>query len=156
MRTPERGGWLAPTLALIAAWAVATVALVAILSAMRQPQLGTVAKVAPFFVAGLVAARFTSVSQRRARIIAVAALAIVAAVAWTLFTFATTEIGTNKSLALFGVSLPVMLFASLWAYLGMYLGGRGQTSRTLEGPGDDPELAELERDLRSEIERERD
>jgi hypothetical protein len=135
------------TLALCAAWLVVTVAMVVFNIAAHSALPDALMKIGPFLIAGLIAGRLVSVSGRKPKIIAVAVLAAVSAVAWTTFTFATRDISFNQTLLLFALALPINLFAALWAYFGMYLVTRSRET------GADPELQDIERELRDEIDR---
>jgi hypothetical protein len=147
MADSERPSWILPTLVLSAVWFVVTVAVVVLNVAAHSALPDTVLKVGPFLIAGLLTGRLVNVSLRLPKIIAVAVLAIVSATAWTSFTFATREISVEQALLLFALALPINLFAALWAYFGMYLVSRSRES------GSDPELQDIERELRDEIDR---
>ena len=142
--------WLVPTLTLTAVWAVCTVGMVGLVMATDWTVPKFVGKVVPFVLAGYVTGRLVSVAERRPKIIAAAVLTVVSAVSWTLFTLATSDLDARQALTLFAASLPVMLVASAWAYLGMFLGqGADSTSSMAAGPRD--VVDDLERELRGEI-----
>lgn len=155
MATSERASWLAPTLTLSAAWAVTTAALVVVTMATGVALPGFIAKAGPFILAGFVTGRLLDLSDRRPKITAAAVLAIVAALAWTAFSFVTSDMGTSKASTLLAASLPVMLVLSVWAYFGMFLGGRREIFSPSDGFRGDPEHDEIERELMNEIAEER-
>ena len=147
----EPTGSLRLTLTLIATWAVATVGLIAVITATKLTFPEFLAKAGPFILAGVVTGWLVPVTTRRPKIIAAATLVVVSALAWTGFGVITHDAPMNKALVLFGAGLPVMIVASLWAYFGMYLGGRrhGQPTATKSNGG--AELDDLEQELRNEI-----
>lgn len=137
-------------LTVCALWLVITGAFIALNAALPVALPAAVAKVGPFLIAGVLAGRLVDASGHLRKIVAAAVLVVVSAAGWTLFSFATTPLSGDGALILFAASLPVMLFAGAWAYLGMLLGGRWRERPTVE-----PEEADLERELRDELERQR-
>lgn len=155
--TPRRRlDWIALTVALCGIWLAVTGALVALAMFAGLTLPSFVARSGPFFVAGLAAGRIVRVSHRASTIIAAAVLAVVSSAGWTTFTFATTDLAADRALSLFALSLPVHMLGGAWAYVGMFLGGRSRaTSTTAAGRHIEPDLDDLERELRDEIARER-
>ena len=155
MARNERIEWLAPTLALCVVWLVVTGGVV-VLNVFTDSALPSfVAKGGPFIIAGLLTGRLVGVSGRRPKITAAAVLAMVSAAAWTSFSFVTNEMSADRALLLFALSLPVNFFGGAWAYLGMFLGGRRRETPSVDRTEMDPDLEDLERELKGEIARER-
>jgi hypothetical protein len=144
MTASKHREWFVPTLTLSIVWAIATALMIVLAMSVRVALPAFVAKAGPFILAGFITGRLLSVAERWPKVIASGVLAIVAALGWTVFSLATREIGNDKALELFLASLPVMLFTSCWAYLGMYLGG-------LQGMQGARELEEAEKELRQEM-----
>lgn len=137
---------------LIGSWVVATVGLIYLVAATKVPLPTFLGKAGPFILAGFVTGWFVPVSTRRPKIIATATLVVVSAMAWTAFGVITNNVGSERALTLFVASLPVMVVASLWAYLGMYVGSRRhEQPPTAQRPHGNAELDDLEEELRSEI-----
>ncbi len=156
MARGERIVWTVPTLTLCVLWLIVTGVAIVLSVFLNSVLPGFIAKAGPFLVAGFITGRFVGVSGRRPKIIAAAVLSVVSAVAWTLFSFATTTLSADRALVLFALSLPVNMLGGAWAYFAMFLGSRRRemppsASRTEV----DPELEDLERELKNEIARER-
>ena len=130
-------------LTLIISWCLFTVGLILAFTVMKFSTPAFVAKVAPFVLAGFVSGRLYPIATRRSKVIAIAMLSIISALAWTMFAAMTSDIGTKGALILFAAAVPVMAVACLWAYFGMYLGSSSRRS--------DPEVDDLEKELRNEI-----
>ncbi len=137
MSTAETG-WVRPTLTLVCAWAVVTVGLIIALTVSKLALPVFLSRAAPFILAGFITGSVSPILSRRTKAIAAAVLAVVSAAGWTTFSVMTHDGNMSRALPLFAASLPVLAVASLWAYFGMYLGGRKHEDR-------------IEQDLRDEI-----
>ena len=146
MTTPPRSAWLPPTLTLAASYLAATGVMIGLATVVAIPAF--LAKAGPFIAAGLVTGRIVGAPARTPAIIAAAALAVIASLAWTAFSFVTLDLAPDRALVLLGASMPVMLIGGVWAYVGMMLAGRRAAP-----PPRTPTKAELD-DLEQELERE--
>lgn len=150
----ERLDWRRPTLTLCVLWSVITSLAIAV-SAYLATLPPFVLKAGPFLIAGLITGRAFRGLARGPRLVATAGLALLSAVGWTLFSFATTTLSAKRALVLFAVSIPVHLLAAAWAYLGMFLGARRTEAPTHPTRAHvDRELEDLEDKLRDELEQE--
>jgi len=152
-----RASWVVPAVTLTAAWFVLTAAVIGIQSMSGLAIPPVVAKTAPFLLAGVLTGLSVDVAGIGRKLIAAAVLCVVSAVGWTLFSFATTALTTERAFVLFFASLPVMLFAASWALVGMVIGARVRSRPSAtEGGASEPEIADLERELNDEIALERE
>lgn len=147
----DRVQWIVPALTLCALWLVFTAVAIALGSLTAGALPGPVMRGAPFLIAGWVTGRLVAVPGRRLKMIAAASLALVSAVAWTSFTLVTRGLSAQQAAGLLGASLLIHLFAAAWAYLGLHLGDRTTTAARAS----DPELDDLDRELRDELARPR-
>ncbi len=152
LRAAARPTWFLPAMSLTAAWAIATAGMIA-LAMFIETTLPNATKVVPYLAAGFATGRLVDVPERRPKVVAAGVLAVISATGWTLFSFASENMGVSAGLTLFAVGLPVHAMGAAWAYFGMFL-GQPRSAAPLEGR-DEPELDELENDLRNEMTRER-
>jgi hypothetical protein len=154
MARGQRIAWLVPTLLLCGLWLVSTWMIIG-LSWLNVPLPGFVAKASPFIVAGFITGRVAGFTRHHSRIVAAGGLALVSAIGWTLVSGVLTALSAMDALLLFAMSLPVHMLGGAWAFLGMLLGGRRSIRESAGSRTEvDPEIDQLERELKSELARE--